>query len=192
MLFNFHSCFISLFLVIWVYLLFLEDMTGYRCERKGFLWPLTSWLTFPFSSFPPKFLGIQNEAPEAQCDLPSCFYPFLTHQGKNSSQMLRESSEPARTPAVPPSCPTSLVRVGGEIKTPISEEPCPACQGEVKQTEIKNRGRQALLVVFAHWYFLYLCFNLIFKFNLFVPLNFESKGECSACPVLSAVEKKWN
>lgn len=89
-------------------------------------------LTFPFPTFPPELLGVQNESSEAQCDLLSCLYPSLTHQGKTSSQMARESSEPARTPTVPPKLPESLLLVSEGIQTLVPEQPCPTPQGEGK------------------------------------------------------------
>lgn len=61
-------------------------------------------------------LGPRMKASEAQCDQPPCLCPFLTYQRKNSSrknssQMVRESSEPGGRPMMPPSLPKSLILV---------------------------------------------------------------------------------
>lgn len=102
-------------------------------------------LTFPLPTFPPELLGVQNESSEAQCDLLSCLHPSLTHQGKTSTQMARESSEPARTPTVPPKLLESLLLVSEGIQTLVPEQPCPTLRERGNPEVRKNRNRRALL-----------------------------------------------
>lgn len=103
-------------------------------------------VTFLFPLVLQSLLGLRMKASEAQCDQPSCLCPFLTYQRKNSSrknssQMVRKSSEPEGRPTTPPNLPKSLILVRCEkLKTFIPEEPCPGPQGEMTEPEVKRWG----------------------------------------------------
>lgn len=100
-------------------------------------------VTFLFPLFLQSLLGLRMKASEARCDQPSCLCPFLTYQRKNSSQAVRESSEPGGRPTTPPNLLKSLILVRCEkLRCLFQRSPAPHLREKGQGQRLRDGIRQ--------------------------------------------------
>lgn len=108
-------------------------------------------VTFLFPLFLQSLLGLRMKASEARCDQPSCLCPFLTYQRKNSSQAVRESSEPGGRPTTPPNLLKSLILVRCEkLRCLFQRSPAPRLREKGQGQTLRDGSRQTSILCLFH------------------------------------------